>query len=176
MTRILVLSDTHLSSRAIAPPFGEGIYPGGTELLERLAEVLESADLILHAGDHDSYAFYQALSEKGRLIAIHGNSDDSELKTALPEKRIIACEGLRIGLIHGWGADEGMARRIYDFWSVDPPNVIVFGHTHQAYHRNFDGVLMFNPGSPARPRGHGATCGWLEIHGNQCVPSVISLP
>lgn len=176
MTRILVLSDTHLPASAVAPPFGSGTFTEGTDLLESLAEALKAADLILHAGDHESYAFYQALQQQGRLVAVHGNSDDAQLKRVLPERTVIECEDLRIGLAHGWGRDWDLPERLLDSWSVDTPDVIVFGHTHQGYQHEHQGVLMFNPGSPARPRGQGATFGWLEIDGNRCTPSVIPLP
>lgn len=175
MTRILVLSDTHLPASAIAPPFGSGLYSAGSDLLESLAEVLKSADLILHAGDHESYAFYKALRQKGRLVAVHGNSDDLKLKFTLPERTVIEFEGLRLGLTHGWGADSGMPDRILDSWSETPPHVIVFGHTHRQYQRVHRGVLMFNPGSTSRPRRAGASYGVLEVSDGRCTPSVIPL-
>jgi uncharacterized protein len=173
MTRILVLSDTHLPASAIATSSGSGMFSGGTDLLESLAEDLNTADLILHAGDHDSYAFYETLQQVGRLVAVHGNSDDPELKSALPERTIVVCDGIRIGLTHGWGADTGLPERVLESWKPDLPDIIVFGHTHQAYQRMHEGVLVFNPGSTARPRRSGASYGRLEINGGKCTASVI---
>jgi uncharacterized protein len=173
MTRILVLSDTHLPASAIATSSGSGMFSGGTDLLASLAEELSAADLILHAGDYDSYAFYEILRQHGRLVAVHGNSDDPELKSALPERTMVVCDGLRLGLTHGWGVDSRMPERILESWKPDLPDVIVFGHTHRAYQCLHEGVLLFNPGSTARPRSSGASYGRLEISGGKCTASVI---
>jgi putative phosphoesterase len=175
MTRILVLSDTHLPASAIASFLGSGLFSGGTDLFESLAEDLNTADLILHAGDHDSFAFYETLRQAGRLVAVHGNSDDPELKSALPERTLVVCDGIRIGLTHGWGADSGLPERVLESWKPDLPNVIVFGHTHRAYHRVHEGVLLFNPGSTARPRRSGASYGRLEVSSGRCTGSVMPL-
>ena len=37
-------------------------------------------------------------------------------------------------------------------WLDDPPDAIVFGHTHEALVESHDGILHVNPGSPTFPR------------------------
>ncbi|MDD1741054.1 MAG: metallophosphatase family protein, partial [Methanothrix sp.] len=63
--RIIALSDTHLN---------DGVVPLPLEAL------LKKADIILHAGDFVSASAYATLSHLGRLEAVRGNSDCSELK------------------------------------------------------------------------------------------------
>ena len=65
MTRIIVLSDTHLQ---------DGLLPPA------VAALAKNADIVLHAGDFVSTQCYSALAALGRLEAVHGNSDCPELK------------------------------------------------------------------------------------------------
>jgi len=175
MTRILVLSDTHLPSRP-RRSFGSKEFPGGIQdLFDDLSDYVRKADLILHAGDHTEIAFYDALQTLGRVRAVHGNMDVPELRVSLPERAVIDCEKLRIGMIHGWGASEDLPERMLRAWPGPRPHVIVFGHSHEPYQGYREGVLLFNPGSPTSPRGRKATAGWLEIDGERCMPGFIRL-
>ena len=94
--------------------------------------------------------------------------DSGPAAMTLPVSRIIEAEGKKIGLIHGWGAKEGLAERVRKhFERVD---CIVFGHSHRPANYKKGGVLFFNPGS-ARPGSSGTfTAGILtvdkEITGN----------
>ena len=52
----------------------------------------------------------------------------------------------RLGLMHGSGAPQNITSRLRrEFDQVD---VVIFGHTHQVYNREEDGIFFFNPGSP----------------------------
>lgn len=150
--KIGVISDTHLKS---PDPVLEYI----------LQESLGDSDLILHAGDIVSHRVLQRL-EESRVIAVCGNMDDHEVADRIPQSRIVPAEGKRIGLMHGWGAKEGLARRVRSHFEPDPPHVIVFGHSHVPFWGIVDGTHMFNPGSAhqARHAGNG-TIGVLEITG-----------
>ncbi|HSD59021.1 MAG TPA: YfcE family phosphodiesterase, partial [Methanotrichaceae archaeon] len=116
MTRIIALSDTHLE--------GHEPIPSG------LAELLTSADMILHAGDFVSVEVYRALAEIGRLVAVCGNADSQELKRLLPARRTLEVEGIRIGLVHraSHSFDTTGAEMMAREMEVD---VLVFGHIHR---------------------------------------------
>ena len=78
--------------------------------------------------------------------AVVGNMDSREIKLELNPKEVITIGGLKIGLIHGYGAPSEIlvtVRREFD--KVD---AIVFGHSHVATNMKKDGILYFNPGSP----------------------------
>lgn len=136
MTRIIALSDTHL----------EGTEP----LPSGLPELLEGADIILHAGDFVSPEAYQALAKMGRLEAVCGNADSPELKGLLPKRKTIEIEGIRVGLVHmashsfNLTGAEMMAREM-------DVQVLIFGHIHRPIVEKGDRLLIC-PGSPTLPR------------------------
>jgi uncharacterized protein len=126
-----VVSDTHLYRNPVPA---------------RVLRALQGADLILHAGDILEMDVLEELEGIAPVIAVAGNMDLSEVREALPAKRVVEVAGHRIGLIHGSGAPLRMTERLRgEFQGVD---AIVFGHTHQAYNRSEEGIYFFNPGSP----------------------------
>jgi putative phosphoesterase len=169
MTRILVLSDTHISKVAAHP----GSDPA---LLEDLDGYLKAADLILHAGDHTGADFYRALQLRGDLISVSGNMDSFLLQSELPERKVLTCENVRIGILHGWGPSRGLEDRVYDAWPEDKPEIIIFGHSHRSHQSRRGKTLLFNPGSATDPSGPEATVGWLEIDRGTTRISLVSLP
>lgn len=169
MNRILVLSDTHLSHG--------GKFPGDIpELLKDLAGYFRAADLTLHAGDHMGVGFYQALQQMNHLISVRGNMDAPMLRNELPERTLLEREGIRIGMMHGWGPPQGLEERIFDAWSGNKPDVIIFGHSHQVHQSRRGGVLLFNPGSPIEPSGPNPTVGWIEIDQGTYRARLVRLP
>ncbi len=136
--RIGVFSDTHLQ------------YPDeNLEII--LNEIFAQMDLILHAGDIVSKRVLDRLEESG-VLAVCGNMDDYDISDAIPDRRIIAVEDKRIGLMHGWGSKDGVGKRIYAVFEGDMPDLIAHGHTHVPYWGEIKGVKMFNPGSASRNR------------------------
>ncbi len=138
MQRIGVISDTHLS---------------GTDkrLDEIVARHFAGIDRIIHAGDMVTLHVLDGLYAAGKeIIAVSGNMDQREVEYAFPPKRIIEVEGVRIGIIHGWGAPDGIRRRIMD--SFERVDAIIYGHTHQPYCGVEHGIFFFNPGSPMDSR------------------------
>ena len=128
--RIGVISDTH------ARTLGEIPSP----VLKALAQV----DLIVHAGDFTTKAVLDELGMIGEVKAVAGNMDSDELKKALPHKELFVVNEKKVGLIHGSGAPWGIADRVRElFGDVD---IIIFGHSHQAYSQYVRGSLLFNPG------------------------------
>ncbi len=131
--RILVLADTHIPIAAEDIP--SAIY-----------KIIDSIDLILHAGDILEEAFLEKLSSHKEVKAVKGNMDSDVLRNTLPDKGIINVGKFKIGLIHGSGSPQTIVERIKnEFKGVD---AIVFGHTHNAFNQVKDNILFFNPGSP----------------------------
>ncbi len=128
--RIVVISDTHLRTLSEMP----------TPILTALAKV----DLIVHAGDFTERAVLEGLRTLGKVKAVSGNMDSSELKEMLPRKELFVVNGRTIGLTHGSGAPWGIVGRIRDmFEEVD---IIIYGHSHQATNQLLRGSRLFNPG------------------------------
>ena len=156
MTRILVLSDTHLTR-------GNEQSGAGFKLMEDLAGYFHEVDLILHAGDHTGISFFHDLQEQGELVSVCGNMDSLPLQCELPERIILEREGVRIGLMHGWGSARNLEDRIYMAWQDDKPDIMIFGHSHQAHLSHRGKLMLFNPGSPTSPRGKIKTSGLFVI-------------
>ena len=129
--RIVVMSDTHLDR--VTPRF---------EAL--CARYCEGADGVIHLGDWARSSVLDFM-EQYPLEAVVGNMDDHHLRDRLPMKKVVRVQGLRIGIIHGWGAAHDLRARLRnEFDSVD---AILFGHTHTPFISEENGVLWFNPGS-----------------------------
>jgi putative phosphoesterase len=148
-TRVGVVADTH------CPEFID-------RLPDRLFEVLDGVDLLLHAGDISSEDTLEALGRLAPVEAVRGDHDRS--MGNLPVSREVIVEGKRIVVVHGqrshwieepntllWtlslgyflpdrGLPEALRRR---FPHAD---AIVYGHTHRARAETVAGVLLFNPG------------------------------
>lgn len=169
--RIGVVADTH------CPEFAD-------RLPERVGQILEGVDLILHAGDINEAS---TLTELGRIAPVEAVRGDHDAALAsLPASREVTVQGKKIVVTHGqrsrwleepqtllWTLSlgyfhphSGLARTLRRrFPSAD---VIVFGHTHRAHAETIDGVLLFNPGgvhqwNPATARRRLAQDpGWFE--------------
>jgi uncharacterized protein len=137
--RLAVISDTHLPRRSRALPAA-------------CVERLRAADLVIHTGDFVARSVLDELETLGpRVVAVHGNQDDDELRALLPAERVVEADGARIGLVHDAGPSrsrlERMRRRFPDCVAV------VFGHSHIPLHEAApDGFAIFNPGSPTDRR------------------------
>jgi putative phosphoesterase len=127
--------------------------------------VLQSADVILHAGDVLAVELLHELGGFAPVYAVLGNNDDAELAALLPMTRVEVLGDVRVGMIHDSGATAGregrMRRRFPDC------GVVVYGHSHVPFAgTGIDGQLLFNPGSPTERRAQPKhTVGVLDLEG-----------
>ena len=137
-TRLLIVSDTHVPTRARRLP----------------AEVLaaaDDADLIIHAGDWVAVSALDELEQHGEVLGVWGNNDGADLRERLPEVARREIEGLRFAVTHETGAKEGREKRMD---AVFPDtDVLVFGHSHIPWDTVTPrGLRLLNPGSPTDRR------------------------
>src|SRR4051812_32648919 len=94
--RIAVVSDTHLPrfGRTLPQPLARGFREAGIER-------------ILHLGDWTTMLAVDLLEEIAPVDGVAGNNDPPELVERFGRKKVVALEGLRIGLTHG---DLGLGR------------------------------------------------------------------
>lgn len=151
MIRIGVISDTHLHN----------LVEGGS-ILERLVErCFRHTDLLLHAGDVVDPDVLAVLGDRP-LYLVRGNLDPPV--RGVPQKRVVEVGGFRIGLIHGWGAPDGLPEKVLGEFRGDKLDCLVFGHSHMPCCERRDGVLLFNPGSPTdRRQAPFHSLGLLEV-------------
>lgn len=134
--RIGVLSDTHLTLDDPRLP----------ALIEESRKAFIGCELVLHAGDVIDPQILHLFPQP--LLAVRGNLDPPEF----PERRIVEVGGMRIGLIHGWGAKYDIEERILRAFSSEKVDCIVYGHSHQPVCHFVNEILLFNPGSPTDRR------------------------
>jgi putative phosphoesterase len=136
---LAIISDTHM-------PRGARRLP--PECVKRLVR----ADLIIHAGDLVSMSVLDELSAFGpKVIAVHGNVDDPEVRRTLPQTAQIDAAGARIAVIHDAGPARGRLRRLRS--RFPEADAVVFGHSHIPLHESAEsGFQIFNPGSPTERR------------------------
>ncbi len=134
--KLIVLSDTHLKT---------GVIPS------QLQTLLEECDLIVHAGDFNTLEAFQAFNASGKLKAVFGNDDTSEIKRFLPIRLKFEVEGVKIGVVHEGGLsvnDTTAQGYLAKEMEVD---ILIFGHLHRPLIEKND-VMLICPGSPTKPR------------------------
>jgi hypothetical protein len=144
MVQIGILSDTHFSD-----------LKQGIAFLDALAaRYFREAAIILHAGDLVNPDILMAFAGK-TVHAVRGNMDPTSC--GLPVRKVIAVEGFRIGLVHGWGAPDTLEERVLREFQGESLDCLVYGHSHNPVCHRRDGLLLFNPGSPTDRR-------WAPYH------------
>jgi putative phosphoesterase len=130
-----VLSDTHQNC-------------AGPWLARILEGALGPAQVLLHAGDYTAEGVLDHLEfvDPRPFYGVAGNMDAGWGHERLPTKRVLDLGGLRIGLIHGWGAPVGLLERVRGEFPEDL-DLLVFGHAHQPEAVRRGRTLIVNPGS-----------------------------
>ena len=137
--RLLLIADTHVPKRA-------------RDLPARVWDEVDSADVVIHAGDWVEPQLLDALEARAeRLVACWGNNDGTELRGRLPERADVTLAGLRFTVVHETGGTPGReARMAKEYPDTD---VLVFGHSHIPWDTTAkSGLRLLNPGSPTDRR------------------------
>lgn len=132
-------------------------------------EVLEGADLIVHAGDIGKPDILHALRRIAPVFAVRGNVDGGVWARALPETEVVEVGSVKLYVIHDLSAlDFSPETAGFD--------VVVSGHSHRSSVRSHDGVLFLNPGS-AGPRRFRlpVTVARMQVHGRSVEAKVVDL-
>jgi putative phosphoesterase len=160
---IAIISDTHL-------PRGSRALP------DACVQRLKAADLIIHAGDFSALEVLEELRAFGPVVGVHGNTDDTLLRAALPEAAVIpVADGHKLAVIHDAGPAQARLRRLRArFPGAD---AVVFGHSHIPLREQAaDGFQIFNPGSPTdRRRQPRHTMGLCHLHSGQLEFELVEL-
>jgi putative phosphoesterase len=156
---VVVVADTHIR-RSGAPRLPDAAYAH-----------LDTADLILHAGDILVGEVLDELRGFAPVHAVLGNND-AELVGVLPETQVLDVDGVRIGMVHDSGPSAGRAGRMKR--RFPDADVVVFGHSHIPWDdAGVDGQRLFNPGSPTERRAQpNHTLGTLDIDGGRVVSRI----
>lgn len=139
MMKIVVVSDTHMPTVA-------------KKLPTKLIQDLKQADLIIHAGDWQTMAVYEQLSEFADVVGVTGNVDYPDIRGHFRKKEIVTVKGFKLGITHGDGYETTTEERALAMFANDHVDWIIFGHSHIPLLKRVDKVMLFNPGSATDKR------------------------
>ncbi|WP_296797728.1 YfcE family phosphodiesterase [uncultured Methanobrevibacter sp.] len=123
-----LISDTHIS-------------PKKGKLNEKIFEIFENVDLILHAGDITSQKVLDELSEIAPVTAVLGNNDELDLN----KSETINANGKTIVLVHG-----DKIKDLYEFGLKNNADIVVSGHTHSPNFEKIKKIYLINPGRASK--------------------------
>ncbi len=149
MTRIAIVSDTHVPTRE-------------SELPAWAVAEIEAADHTIHAGDFESFGAYERFVEltDGALTAVRGNVDPATLDA--PTTATLTVDGVTFVVTHGDGSAGDWRERVLETareeagTAGDTTLVAVAGHTHQVV----DETVTFDG---SRPGDEGRTAGRVRL-------------
>ena len=115
----------------------------------QIARHFEGVKHILHGGDIGSPRLIFELEQIAPVTAVLGNTDDPGLHFRQTE--IVQLAGRKFLLQHivdPHRLDDLLRSRI----AREPPDVVIFGHTHKPFSETIGGTLYFNPGYAGKSR------------------------
>ena len=162
MTRIGILSDTHINSPS--PWF-----------VTQSQKAFADCSIILHAGDLTDISILSIFKDK-EVHAVHGNMCGASSYHGLPTDKLITIDRYTIGLCHGAGARYNIEERMWDLFPT--ADCIVYGHTHIAVNHRLANTLFINPGSFSTTGRDGAQGSYaiLETSPDGLTASLYQLP
>ena len=136
MTRIGVISDTHIPIRSMDVP-------------QDILEAFKNVDMVIHVGDLVDLSVLDKLkSVCPDVRAVWGNMDPEEARKLLPEKILFKVGNYNVAVMHGYGAPQKLIELLSAVFKNDAVDLIIFGHSHTPVNEKKNGILFFNPGSP----------------------------
>ena len=132
--KFFVISDTH----------------GKIDKVKQVYERLTGIDYLIHLGDlqSDALALEQELGVK--VISIKGNMDGSHSSN---DYKILETEFGGILLVHGHmeKVKFSLQNLLYRAHELNC-KAVFFGHTHDSFYGEYDGIYLLNPGSLSFPK------------------------
>jgi putative phosphoesterase len=118
----------------------------------RVPPLLEGVEHILHAGDIGTGEIIEQLASIAPVTAVRGNNDREGPESEFHEVETLELGGCRIYLTHIVTVPkEGDTSGLATYTDVGS-DVVVFGHSHFAFHEQRGGLTFFNPGAAGKRR------------------------
>jgi hypothetical protein len=156
-----VISDTHIPERS-------------EEIPDIVFKLFKDVDLILHAGDLVSLNVRKQLEKLAPTRCVEGNMD-RYYGLKLPKNEVITIEGHKIGLNHGEVYPRGDTQQLKYIALELEVDILITGHTHWAFIKEFDEIILLNPGSPTVPRMSEPSIMLLNIDENSIDANIIKI-
>ena len=114
-------------------------------------DVFREVDHIFHAGDIGSLALLAELEALAPVTAVYGNTDDWDVRAAVPKVARVQLDGFEIVLTHGDQFGSPTPDALYA--AFPDAEIILFGHTHKPLLTLVDLVVtVMNPGAAGQRR------------------------
>ncbi len=159
MVKIGVISDNH----------------GNYEYIRKALIEMGEIQYLFHLGDFLGKKTDLEKMTDANLYIILGNMDYrvsdgvDEVFTTIGDKRIFACHG------HQYQVKYHLNNLLY-IGQEKRADIVLFGHTHEPYLEETEGVLLMNPGSVRYPKGiNRPSCGLITIKDNRAIGKIIYL-
>ena len=131
MKKILLISDTH------------------GYIDDRIIQYAKESDETWHAGDIGELKVVDEIKKVTTLRAVHGNIDNSKIRTEYAEDLRFKIEDMKIWITHIGGYPNKYNLRIRQEINYNPPDVFICGHSHilKVINDNKLNLLHINPGA-----------------------------
>jgi uncharacterized protein len=144
------------------------------KLDEQVFELFAGVGHIIHAGDIGDEELIWRLEKLAPVIAVRGNIDSDTM--CYPNERLAIIEGRTFFIRHQFATVEKMSAAQQRLIEQRMPDVVIFGHSHQAYAERWRGTLLFNPGGAGPKRfSLPRTVGLLELQEDTITSRIITL-
>ncbi|MCY6355802.1 metallophosphoesterase [Clostridium sp. ZS2-4] len=139
-------------------------------VFQKVAEVLQDTDLIIHLGDNVQDV--EGIKEyyKKKIINVRGNCDFGKKE---PLELLEEVEGVKIFITHGHNYDVkyNILKLKYRAEELGA-DIALFGHTHVSVIEYEEGIWFMNPGSASLPRDAYSSVAIIEINDRKINPGI----
>jgi putative phosphoesterase len=144
------------------------------KLDEHVPDLFADVSHIIHAGDIGDEELIWRLEKIAPVIAVRGNNDSDTI--VWPNERLAVINKRTFFVRHQFATAEKLSAAQQRLIEKHMPDVVVFGHSHQAYSGNWRGTLLFNPGSAGPKRfSLPRSIGFLELHEDRISSRIVIL-
>ena len=144
------------------------------KLDEQVLKVFAGVSHIVHAGDIGDEELIWRLEKLAPVIAVRGNIDSDTM--CYPNERLAVIGGRTFFIRHQFATVEKMSPAQRRLIEQRMPDVVIFGHSHQAYSGHWRGTLLFNPGGAGPKRfSLPRTVGLLTLGEDGIATSIVTL-
>ncbi len=116
---------------------------------DKLRRFLQPVDTIWHAGDFGNIETVDAISSFKPLTGVHGNCDDTTIRSCQPYTQIFTTEGMKILMIHIGGYPGRYDWKALQLIEAHKPDIFVCGHSHilKVINDKKRNMIAINPGA-----------------------------
>ncbi len=159
MTKILILSDSH----------------GDLWRIKRILDIEQDFDAVFHLGDLVRDAGFIAKTIRKPVYYVKGNCDGVAKGDY---EKTLTIEDVTMTLLHGHRYEvKSSPLTLYLLAKEKGVNIVFFGHTHEPFLQEEDGITLCNPGALSRPRGgYGESYATMIIDGDRFYIDIKTFP